>query len=86
MIISNEVEGEKTVPRKQLCLTSSVLQKTKQNKKTLRVTSSPSSRGMMIHVLHSVPKGEMRERSPRGKQGILKPVFWNLWEEAEASH
>lgn len=63
LIISNEVEGEKIVPGKQFCLTSPI-----HLKKKLRVTSSPTGRGMTIHVLHSVPKGEMRERSPRGKQ------------------
>ena len=63
LIISNEVEGEKIVPGKHLSLTSPI-----HLKKKLRMTSSPTGRGMMIHVLHSVPKGEIRERSPRGKQ------------------
>lgn len=63
LIISNEVKGEKIVPGKQLCLTSPI-----NLQKKLRMTSSPTGRGMMIQVLHSVPKREMRERNPRGKQ------------------
>lgn len=36
--------------------------------KKLSVTSFPSNKGMMIHVLHSVPKGE-RERERQALEG-----------------